>query len=190
MRGLPRTRSAFPFPEGGNVSVFLHLLVAPAARIEPLSLMFRFSLSEDHRDMPHSRLHPSEHLVTDESVLKRLPATASPDEVVELAKEFLSGRMPHEFAKLPRDCRPPLINSPADIGAYAFMLVSHRCLNEHDGNVARMADFFSATHQHLSLLLAETPRSGSMRARSNSSVSHRECKPSCPVNCPLWLTAA
>ena len=92
------------------------------------------------------------------SWLGHLADTQAPDEVVTVAKHFLSEWSPHELARLPREFRPPPISSSGDIGEYAFVLVRYQVLHEPDDHMLRMTAFFSAAQQRLAELMIEGQR--------------------------------
>ena len=74
-----------------------------------------------------------------------LAAAATPEEVVNVARDFLATWTPEEIAALPRACRPPrTLKFPEEIVDYAFSLVKAHLDEGSDSNgVTRMATFFA-----------------------------------------------
>jgi hypothetical protein len=90
-----------------------------------------------------------------------LLATAlTPEEVLDITRDFLATWTPYELAALPAHCRPPeVFRSPEEIVLYAFTLVQHHCgPGATDEGVFRMAKFFSDAAQRVALVMSSAPR--------------------------------
>ena len=74
-----------------------------------------------------------------------LAAAVTPEEVVDVARDFLATWTPEEIAALPRACRPPRsLKFPEEIVDYAFALVkAHLDAGSEGSGVTRMATFFA-----------------------------------------------
>ena len=74
-----------------------------------------------------------------------LAGATTPEEVLNVARDYLATWTPEEIAALPRACRPPRrIKFPEEIVDYAFILVkAHLDVGEDSGAVTRMATFFA-----------------------------------------------
>ena len=74
-----------------------------------------------------------------------LAAATTPEEVLNVARDYLATWTPEEIASLPRACRPPRrIKFPEEIVDYAFVLVkAHLEAGPDSGAVTRMATFFA-----------------------------------------------
>ena len=83
----------------------------------------------------------------------RLAEARDPDEVLNLANQFLSTWLPSEIAALPNDCHPRGFACLDDIAFYAFRLVREQC-SGREGTVElhRMAIFFAGASQRIAQL--------------------------------------
>jgi hypothetical protein len=94
-----------------------------------------------------------EHDLTDQIWEERLLMARDPAEILAVSKQFLASWRPAQLAGLPKECRPPLMGVPDDLGIYAFTLARFLRLNDHDAEVERMASYFVAAQQRLSEVL-------------------------------------
>jgi hypothetical protein len=74
-----------------------------------------------------------------------LAGATTPQEVVNVARDYLATWTPEEIAALPRSCRPPRsLKFPEEIVDYAFALVkAHLEPGSDASGVTRMATFFA-----------------------------------------------
>ncbi|MGE5616587.1 MAG: hypothetical protein ACM3X5_06700 [Bacillota bacterium] len=91
------------------------------------------------------------------SWLSRLNFAASPEEIVRIAVDYLAtGWNETQLARLPDGCRPPPLDAPQDVSAYAFTLM--RAQLEQPGPAAaellldRMAVFFNYASMRVAYL--------------------------------------
>ena len=77
---------------------------------------------------------------------RRIDTAVSPEEVVELTREYLAAFSPEYLGRLPPECRPVSIKYEDDIEYWAHRLSQHYCgENEEptDGNLLRdVLDYF------------------------------------------------
>jgi hypothetical protein len=93
---------------------------------------------------------------------QRLHSASSVDQVLELTRDFLSTWTPTEIARIPVECRPPLVLDPDDIAFCALALVRSQCLDpQGTPELRRMAAFFGTASERISQLMA------SVSARDN-----------------------
>ena len=89
-----------------------------------------------------------------------LLATAlTPEEVVDITRDFIASWTPYEIAALPAPCKPPEgFRAPEDIVLYAFTLVEyHLGAGASDEGVSRMARYFSHAAQQVALVMSSAP---------------------------------
>src|SRR5213083_2923318 len=85
-----------------------------------------------------------------------LVATAeTPEEVMEMARDYLARIEPAEIAALPPSCRPPArFQQPDEIVDFAFALVQAHAASSADDTLARMANFFSHATRRIAGLMS------------------------------------
>lgn len=85
----------------------------------------------------------------------RLDVASHPDEIVDVARDFLATFSPYELHALPEACRPPQKLFADDIATYAFELTTHECNTAQPGElVYKLARFFSHAATRLATLSA------------------------------------
>jgi hypothetical protein len=91
-----------------------------------------------------------------------LLATAlTPEEVLDITRDFIASWTPYEIAALPGPCKPPAdgFRAPEDIVLYAYTLVSYHCgAGATDEGVSRMAKYFSHAAQQVALVMSNAPQ--------------------------------
>ena len=90
-----------------------------------------------------------------------LLATAlTPEEVLDITRDFIASWTPYELAALPVPCRPPEgFRAPEDIVLYAFTLVQYSLgAGVEDDGASRMARYFSPAAQQVALVMSSAPR--------------------------------
>jgi len=90
-----------------------------------------------------------------------LLATAlTPEEVLDITRDFIASWTPYELAALPSPCQPPEgFRAPEEIVLYAFTLVQYHCgPGASDEGVFRMATYFSHAAQQVAVVMSNTPR--------------------------------
>jgi hypothetical protein len=90
-----------------------------------------------------------------------LLATAlTPEEVLDITRDFIASWTPYEIAALPDPCRPPAdgFRAPEDIVLYAYTLVSYHCgAGAADEDVFRMAKYFSDAARQVAHVMSNAP---------------------------------
>ena len=89
-----------------------------------------------------------------------LMTALTPEEVLDITRDFIASWTPYELAALPAPCRPPEgFRAPEDIVLYAFALVQHNlgACAEDEGAV-RMARYFMPAAQQVALVMSNAPR--------------------------------
>ena len=87
-----------------------------------------------------------------------LALALTPEDVVDIALDFLASLTPGEVASLPPECVPPhRFAEPEQIVDHAFTLVRARCRVGEDNTVLfRTANFFSHAARRVAQLMTET----------------------------------
>ena len=86
---------------------------------------------------------------------RRVGSARTPQEVVGIARDFVTTFSPYEIHAVPEPCRPPAKLFLEDIPQLAFELVRHQCASaENEEIVQRLAHFFSQAAARIAQLAA------------------------------------
>jgi len=103
--------------------------------------------------------HPQDSLQAEalpETWTLRLGVATKPEQIVQLAKQFVDMHDEIERSRLPSHCRPPQIHTPQDVCSYAFRLTQEQL--KFEGSLPasmlldRMALFFSLASSRIARL--------------------------------------
>ena len=84
---------------------------------------------------------------------QRLDVARTPQEVVDIARDFVAAFTAYELYALPEACRPSTKLFAEDIAHLAFELVRHGCATAEDsGTAQRLAAFFAHASGRLAQL--------------------------------------
>ena len=87
--------------------------------------------------------------------LSRLNLAAMEDEVVQIAVDYLNTSWNEaQLARLPSGCRPPALETPQDVSAYAFTLMRAQLEQSGSTSVELLLDRMGAFFNYASMRVA------------------------------------
>ncbi len=103
--------------------------------------------------------------------LQQLEDATTPEEVVAIARDYLSTWSPEELARLPRDCRPGRLREPEDIEEL------HSCSVDAYRTTRASGDELTALQLLTSFIVRASQRIASLRAAENVDRAVSETNP-------------